>query len=218
MNDLFDEESGIVPASGKLDDLFNVADKLTGEPVVKSNCKLCNSPLRAEAEEKFMKSGNYFAVYKFLKDNGEDISPNAVKNHLQNHFMRPLLEMRMKDYADDLKGWLNTYQNKEQRLENYLTLIDRQIHLLGANTKNTDAEDLRKTSDKVARLMAEATSIEDKLEKHRAGVKPIMIFLEKFRQTISTHLKEIDNSEARMALVQILEAIEEDAEGILSNE
>jgi hypothetical protein len=207
-------EKQIVPIENKLETLFKVTDELKGDVVCKSNCKLCNSHLRAEAEEKFMASGNYFAVYKHLNAKGESISPNAVRNHLENHFMKPLLELRMKDYAEDLKGWLNTYQTKEQRLEGYLSLIDRQIHLLNANTSNTNTDQMRKTSDAVVKLMKEAAHIEEILEKHREGMKPIMIFVERFRDAIGEQLQSIESAEARMALVQILEIIEKEVEGI----
>tara|TARA_B100001778_G_scaffold334977_1_gene350088 strand:+ start:6819 stop:7478 length:660 start_codon:yes stop_codon:yes gene_type:complete len=206
----------IVPLEqNKLENLFKITDELTGEAVCKSNCKLCNSIHRDDAEAKFMASGNYFAVYKFLDGLGEKISPNAVRNHLENHFMKPLLELRMKDYADDLKGWLNNYQSKEQRLEGYLTLIDRQIHMLNANTDNTNSEQMRKNSDAVVKLMKEATNIEEILEKHREGMQPIMIFIERFRDTIRDQLQSLESAEARMALVQILESIEKDVEGIM---
>jgi hypothetical protein len=207
-------EKEIVPIEQKLETLFKVTDELKGDAICKSNCKLCNSQYRAEAEEKFMASGNYFAVYKFLQSKNESISPNAVRNHLENHFMKPLLELRMKDYAEDLKGWLGTYQSKEQRLEGYLSLIDRQIHLLNANTSETNADQMRKTTDAVVKLMKEASNIEEILEKHREGVRPIMIFVERFREAISEQLNSIESAEARMALVQVLEVIEKEVEGI----
>lgn len=209
------DEKQIVPIESKLDNLFKITDNIKAEPVRKSNCKLCNSSLRDEAEEKFMGCGNSFVVYKMLAARNEKISPNAVRNHLENHFMKPLLEMRMKDYADDLKGWLNTYQTKEQRLEGYLSLIDRQIHLLNANTSNTDADDLRKNSDAVVKLMKEATNIENTLEKYKEGMQPIIVFIERFRTAIKDQLLTLESAEARMALVQILEIVEKDVEGII---
>lgn len=210
-----DDNKQIVPVEHKMENLFNITEELTGDAVLKSNCKLCNSIHREEAESKFMACGNYYSVYKHLISIGEQISVNAVRNHLENHFMKPLLELRMKDYADDLKKWLKTYQTKEQRLEGYLSLIDRQIHLLNANTDNTDGESMRKNTDAVVKLMKEATNIEDTLEKYREGMRPIMIFIERFRTSIVGHLQNLESAEARMALVQILEDIEKDAEGII---
>lgn len=215
MSDENKDEKQIVPIESKLDNLFKITDNIKAEPVRKSNCKLCNSNLRDEAEEKFMACGNSFVVYKMLAARNEQISPNAVRNHLESHFMKPLLEMRMKDYADDLKGWLNTYQTKEQRLEGYLSLIDRQIHLLNANTSSTNADELRKNSDAVVKLMKEATNIENTLEKYKEGMQPIMIFLERFRTAIKDQLLTLESAEARMALVQILEIVEKDVEGII---
>lgn len=205
----------IVPVEHKLENLFKITDKLTGDVICKSNCKLCNSKHRDDAEAKFMASGNYFSVYKYLDNIGEKISPNAVRNHLENHFMKPLLELRMKDYAEDLKSWLNGYQTKEQRLEGYLALIDRQIHLLNASTNNTNADQMRKNSDSVVKLMKEATNIEEVLEKYKEGMQPIMIFIERFRDIIRDQLQNIESTEARMALIQVLESVEKDAEGIL---
>lgn len=214
MQDGEKNEKQIVPVEHKMENLFKITDEISGEPVLKANCKLCNSSFREEAEEKFMASGNYFAVYKYLSSKGETISPNAVRNHLENHFAKPLLELRMKDYADDLKGWLNNFQTREQRLYGYLSLIDRQIHLLNANTNNTNPEQMRKNTDAVVKLMKEATNIEEMLEKYREGMQPIMVFLERFRDAIREQLQTLESAEARMALVQILETIEKDVEGI----
>lgn len=211
------EDKQLAEVGQKLDGLFKITDDLKGDPICKSNCKLCNSNYRAEAEEKYLATRNPYAVHKMLVAKGESINYNSVRNHLEKHFMKPLLELRMKDYAEDLGGWLNTHQTKEQRLEGYLSLIDRQIHLINANTEETNSEQMRKNTDAVVKLMNEATKIEEILEKHRAGMQPIMIFIERFRETIRIQLLELESAEARMALVSILESIEKDVEGILEH-
>lgn len=213
-----DENNQLANLHGNLQNLFNITDKINGDPVCKSNCKLCNSQYRKDAEEKYLSSQNYLHVYRYLQTKGEDISPNAVKNHLEKHLMKPLLEMRMKDYADDLRVWAKERQTKEQRLENYLVMIDRQIHLLNSNTSETSPDQIRKNTDAVVKLMAQASSIENTLEKYREGMKPIMIFMERFEGIIKEKLEVMQSAEARMALVEILESLDKEVERMNNDE
>ena len=63
---------------------------------MKSNCKFCNHPLRANAEERFEKGNrtSYMVVERVFRDyeaehpDAERMSSQGIRNHLKTHYMQ----------------------------------------------------------------------------------------------------------------------------------
>lgn len=192
------------------DDKFNsfvdyAAKGLKCEVICKTNCKLCNSKFRIQAEEKYSKSLNMVATHRFLIDSGESVSYMSVRNHLLTHFVQPELEERLRDYAEDINSWSKIRQEKEEMYRTQITVLQRRLHLMDSSTDNFDHESQRKTADTVTKLIDQINKVQEKIDLLRKDESPIKILLLKFEQMVKEKLENMKSEEARIALVDVLE-------------
>ena len=55
---------------------------LSNEFKPRTNCKMCMSEFRHDAEEEYERTKSIMAVFNFLKKNKESVSYLAVRNHI----------------------------------------------------------------------------------------------------------------------------------------
>ena len=82
-------------------------DKISDKIIFKQNCKFCQSKHRQEAEEYYEKVRNIKAVHKFLQDLKEDVAYSSVRNHILNHYLIAEKNIKIKEYGERLRGWIN---------------------------------------------------------------------------------------------------------------
>lgn len=179
--------------------------ELKTEIVCKTNCKLCNSKYRKDAEEKYARTGNMLNVHRFLQDSGEDISYQAVRNHLLIHYRRPELEERLREYAEDIHSWSKIRQEKEVIHREHIAILQRRIRLLEATTDDTNPEAQRKTAETVAKLIDQIGKEQERLEALKGDESSIKVLFLKFEDMVKVKLENMTSPEARVALVDLLE-------------
>jgi len=208
------EEEQIAPCKS----IIGVADDLDSQKAItNSTCKLCNSTYREEAEDIYEKTNSLAAVHSYLKKNNEKISQSACRRHIQNHYLKPELNAKLKDYATDLKDWAKHQSTTEERFISHLTLLERDIHLINATTDENNVESLRKSADSIVKLMDQAGKIEERLKKYRDRFEPMEVFVQRFQVAIMSYMEKLESEEARHALVEILGIVEKELEGIINN-
>lgn len=201
-------EIAVVTQTPGYNNFTEFAEKvLTAEEVFKSNCKLCNSKCRREAEDKYVKTINFSHVHRWLQDQGEQISFHAVRNHLTNHFRRPELETRLKEYAEDIGAWSKIRQDRQERHMEHIAILSRRMHMLEAMTDNNEPEAQRKTAETVAKIIEQIGKEEERIEDMKQEESPIRILFYRFEDIIKTKVENISSPEARVALLDILESI-----------
>jgi len=126
------------------EDFVTFAKDLDSSVICKSGCKLCYSPHRAEAEEEFERTGNVRRVQRLLDSKGEKLAWDSVKRHLTRHFTKPGLHARMKEYAEDLEHYGQIRQDKRDRLEEHITILERRIRLLDSCSDGENLDTIRK--------------------------------------------------------------------------
>lgn len=199
-------ELAVVQPQSEYNNFVEYANKeLTCEIICKTNCKLCISPHRTSAEEEYAKSANILKVHRRLADDGEQISYNAVRNHLLVHYRRPELEERLRDYANDIHSWSKIRQEKEEMHRGHISILQRRIMLIEAMTDDMNSESQRKTADSVAKLIDQIGKEQERLEKLRNDESPIKILFLKFEDMVKIKLENMTSADARVALVDILE-------------
>jgi hypothetical protein len=180
-------------------------NELKAEIVYKTNCKLCQSKFRKDAEEKYARTANIVNVHRFLQDSGEEISYQAVRNHLTIHYMRPELEVRLKEYAEDIHSWTKIRQEKEDIHREHIAILQRRIRLMEANTDDSSNESQRRTAETVAKLIDQIGKEQERMESLKEDESTLKIVLLKFEDLVKTKLENMSVPEARVALVDVLE-------------
>lgn len=197
--------------------IIDYAKDLTAEVVVKSNCKLCNSIYRQEAEEMYMDGKSPHNVYKWLKGKNEDISANAVRNHFVQHYQKPIAEQRIKAYAENLEDYSRIRMSEDAKLEQYSTLLDQQIHTLGSTMAGMGVDESRKTIETIVKLIDQAVKVLDKIKSMRQENEPIKILIERINNVMTVKYTEAQTPEMKKVIGEIVELIVKETETVNAN-
>lgn len=192
--------------------VIDYAKDLTCNPIIKTNCKLCNSIYRKEAEVLFSDGKNPYFVYKWLKSKGEEISDKAVHNHFVQHYQKPFIETRMKAYAENLEDYSRIKMAEEDRLNLYSILLDQQIHLLGSTMSQTDVCDMRKSNETIIKLIEQAVKLQERIKSMRQENETVKILVEKLNNVMTIKWNDAKSPEAKEAIREILDVVVKEVE------
>lgn len=211
------DQNYIVKDSRKYSSILDYAKDLTCHPIVKTNCKLCNSIYRTEAEEMFAEGKSAHYVYKWLKAKKEDISDKAVHNHFVQHYQKPMIEARIKAYAENLEDYSRIKMEDEDRLRLYSSLLDQQIHLLASAVHQTNPDEMRKSHETLIKLIDQAVKVQERIKSMRSENEPIKIFVEKLNNVLTIKWNDAQSAETKEAIKDVLEAVIKEVKGFDAN-
>lgn len=194
--------------------IVDYAKDLPCNPIVKTNCKLCNSVYRNEAEDMFAEGKTPFHVYKWLKSKKEEISDRAVHNHFVQHYQKPVMQARLKDYAENLQEYAQIRMQEEERLELYSILLDQQIHMLAASINHLDTDETRRSQDSLIKLIDQATKVQEKIRDLRKDSEPVKILVERLNNVMTIKWNSAQNVETKQAIQEILDVIVKEMEAV----
>lgn len=184
------------------------------EPIVKSNCKLCNSIYRQEVEDMFLDGKSSFSVYKWLRAKNEDISSKAVHNHFIQHYQKPVLAERIKDYASNLEEYQKIQVNDEEQMNLYSTLLDQQIHVLASSISKTNPEEMRKGQETLIKLVDQAVKLKERAKAMRQDNEPIKILIQHLNNVMAAKYSEAKTAESRQIMGEFIEIIVKETESL----
>lgn len=197
--------------------IIDYAKDLTCHPIVKTNCKLCNSIYRTEAEEMFAEGKNPHYVYKWLKGKKEDISDKAVHNHFVQHYQKPMIEARIKVYAENLEDYSKIKMQDEDRLRLYSSLLDQQIHMLASAIHQTNPEEMRKGNETLIKLIDQATKVQERINALQTENEPVKILIERLNNVMTIKWNDAKSPEAKQAIQDILDVVVKETETLNVN-
>jgi len=208
------EKKILAKADKSYSGIIEYAKDLTCEPVVKTNCKLCNSQFRKEAEELFADGKSPHFVYKWLKTKNEDISDKAVHNHFVQHYQKPYLESRIKAYAENLEDYSRIKMAEEDRLNLYAVILDQQIHILGSAISQTNYDDMRKSNETLIKLIDQAVKLQEKIKSMKQENEPVKILVERLNNVMTIKWNDAKSPEAKQVISEILEVVVKEMESV----
>ena len=194
--------------------VIDFAKDLTCDPVLKTNCKLCKSQFRKEAEDMFSdgKSANWVA--KWLKTKNEEISHNAVLNHLVQHFQKPARDLQLKNYAESLEDYCKIMATDVERLQLYQAVLDKQIHEVGSTIVNQDTEATRKAHETLVKLIDSSLKVSERIKGLRQENEPVRIVLQKVNDVLTVKYQEASTPEIRKFVEEIVDIIVKETEAM----
>lgn len=208
------ENSIVVKNNKEYSSIIDYAKDLTCHPVVRSNCKLCNSIYRTEAEEMFADGKSPFYVYKWLKSKKEEISDRAVHNHFVQHYRKPIIEAQIKSYAENLHEYSKIKMQEEDRLNLYATMLDQQIHTLASSLAASNVDDSRKTHDTLIKLIDQAVKIQERIRAMHANDEPVKILVERIENAMTIKWQDAKSNEAKQVIKDIIDVIAKELEAV----
>ena len=200
-----------------LNEISKISEDRSSGIIVKSNCKLCNSKFRINAEELYSESKNVSMVQRMLKNNGEDISVVSVRAHLQNHFIDVVKQEKIKDYVGELAKWKSIQASKEERLRTYLSILEKRIFQLAAYLDDRDDSESYKHTDTLAKLIAQASSVQQQIDEMEQKIEPAKIVIKKLQEIIEIRVKSSKSPELKNHLIDLVTDLQGNIGGLLGD-
>lgn len=179
------------------------------ERINKSNCKLCQSEYRDEAELEFDKTPNYLHLTEWLNQKGLDVSYPAVRNHILHHYKYDERKDFMLEYAEDIKRWAENCQDKVSSIKNRIGLLSKQMTEIASQSEDLKTIDEKRKSAETTKKLAECIlTHEEKLDQYEKSMEPITLIFQQLKIIISDEMKQNNSEEAKRVLLNVLEKIQ----------
>lgn len=194
------------------DKYFEKITKLQADDVIVHNqCKLCNHPLRAEAEAKWELTkgqhgkGSYSLVIKLLNEHSDDydgvkFNYQNVSVHLNHHYEQQLKRLWLREYGQRLAEIMNYKVSKDEMFEAMIQTIQLKFFEMAANPDI----DTVKQADMITKLTKSILEIAVVQAKLRGDIDTIDVYKEKFQNIIVNFIaKEQDSARQRELIEQL---------------
>jgi len=189
--------------------IVDYASRLDSEFKPRTNCKFCMSEFRHAAEENYEKTKNITATFNFLKKHNEEISYNAIRNHIIRHYKKHEIQLKLKEWAEDIPAFVAAKKDRKSTLEERIAILTHQLAMICSETDGCCLEERRKTADAAKKLSDAITSLEDKIEEIDQSMEPVFIIIEKIKDIVSLRIKSNDSEEVKRELMTVLEQLAE---------
>lgn len=177
---------------------------------IKPNCKLCNSKFRKEAERLVETGASISSIKRMLDREGEDISYNAVANHINYHFKAKNAETDLKEYANQLEKWGQMSMSEEELIRRYIRMLDIEITFLGSKNAHVDMAERRKNEDMIVKMQNQVMMLKESAKKLNAELQPIEILFTSLNRIIEIKLKSSISPEAKKALQDVIDQLKKE--------
>ena len=179
------------------------------EVVKKTNCKLCMSEFREEAEVMFDKTNNYSAVVRWIEEKGEKMTIPAVRNHIIYHYKAPQKKEFLIEYTKDISKWVMTRSDKIDAIKNRMAILDRELLMIGCEGDDLPLEQRRKNAEIMKKLADTLLVYESKLTEYEKQLEPVTVIVQELRIIIKDEMEQGVNNETRRVLINILEKLQQ---------
>ena len=186
------------------------------KPIMKSNCKLCNSQFRDEAENMFLqqRKPNFNVILNFLKSRGDQTSFYAVKNHLVNHYKAHFKKEFLTEYADDIQRWIGSQPSKINSIKRRIAVMEKEMIEIGAEGANLSIDERRKNAEVLKKLAESILNHESKLEEYEKELEPVAVIVNQLKIIIKDEVKQISSAETKKALINVLSKLQNSVAGL----
>ena len=183
--------------------------------ITKTNCKLCQSEFRAEAEEIFEKRNSIKAVERFLIEKGEQISYLSIRNHLLKHYLGSQRLESVKEWLEDIDRYSHNKYDRRINLYGRIKAMRREFVLIAAETDGMPLDDRRRSADILKKLSDGISGLEDKVDEMDNELSPIEVLIENLQGILASKIKNTQNEEVKRAFLDLLNELADNMSGLL---
>ena len=202
-SDIVKKENIIYPILSNIDSNDNLIFN-------KTNCKFCQSEHRAEAEFEFEKTGSMKAAFRILKEQyKEEITYPAVRNHIINHYLVIEKKIKIKEYGEQLKGWINSERSRRWAMLERVGMLEREMVNIASETNGKDLDEQRKSADSIKKICDAIMALEDKISEMDKTLEPVEIVVTRLSDIISNEIKTSNSNEVKKTLSDIMKKLSE---------
>lgn len=183
----------------------------------KTNCKFCQSPHRAVAEEYYEENHrNIKQTLTYLASLGEKFSYRCVRNHLQRHYISEESVACLQEYGSDLALWVNRQLDIRQRIIERISILEREMVMIAALSVSEDLEGRRRTADTLKKLAEVISAHEVQLREIDRSQEPLDAVIEKLRDIVSQKIQVFKDNNVKNALLEVVGELSQSMSEILN--
>jgi hypothetical protein len=199
------------------EDYFNELSKLQeNDVIVRSNCKFCTHPARAEAELRFEKSGHFANVQHFF-DEWNKTHPDApamnmvnIRTHIHNHYLQQQKSLWLREYSEKIRSVMNMKINDDRRLD----MLRHQFEIKLFEIAADPTLDVLKAADAMVKIGKTIADITVVLGKLRGDIQPVQLLRQTFESAWEQIIIRETDVDIQRALLQSLSDFQSRLEGV----
>lgn len=209
-----ENQSFLLPNAEKTYDKYfqKITELQAGDIIIHAQCKFCNHPLRAQAEEQWELTkgqagkGSYRLVIKFLNEHvdeydGIKFNHQNVSVHLNHHYEQQLKRLRYREYGQKLAEIQNYKIAKDEMFDTLIQATQLKFFELAADPDL----DLIKQAESMTKLTKSILEIYVTQAKLRGDIDTIDMYKEKFQNIIVNFIAKEPNSIRQRELIEQLD-------------
>lgn len=181
--------------------------------LVRSKCKICNSPLRVQAEEMYENKSTGPHIKKFLEEKGLTVAVQNVNHHMREHYGSMERMLTLYEYCENLSAMMEKHRSREEDLEVLVNISKIEIaRIISLKTNNT----LSKEKERNGMLMNAMKSMKDAIVALNAmsdAEAKAQAIQQKFLETWKDMIAAAPDDASRNALVATLKSFRDQIEG-----
>ena len=214
-----ENQSFLLPNAEKAYDKYfqKITELQANDIIVNPQCKLCNHPLRTQAEEQWELTkgqsgkGSYRLVIKLLNEHADEYDGTIfnyqnVSTHLNHHYEQQLKRLWLREYGQHLAGIMNYKVGKDEMFEAMIQATQLKLFEMAANPDIEPA----KQADMMTKLTKSILDIAVVQAKLRGDIDTIDVYKEKFQNIIVNFIAKEQNSTRQRELIEQLDLAKTD--------
>lgn len=192
--------------------------------ISKPNCKLCNNPLRFEAEKYWEENDfNFSKTLRWINERVEDynvtkpddmeemesFSMANLNNHMKNHFREQERQLRLKEYAKSIESLLASKQDKMDVLDFALAACQENLARVASVETHGSAKGEISRADAINKVIKQMLDVVKTQKDMMGEISAIDIVQEKVAQIWIQMIGDEDNEAKKRIYVKMLEEFSE---------
>lgn len=200
--------SEIVPTNSAGDFQQFIHNSFSNVFVPVAGCKVCASQNRIEAENRYEKSGNYKAAYRFLAEEmGEDISYSSVKNHMGHHYNKVDDSNNLTEFSSKLKTWSKLNKDDLVFFQRYIDFFDMEAMELASKSALLPLPERRKNDEMIIKIGQLLSTYKEQVHQLNTEMRPVEVVIKSLNRIIQVKLEGSPSPEVKRVLTDIIDQL-----------
>lgn len=186
-----------------------ITDLKAGDVIVRKSCKLCNHPLRAEAEQKWeqTKGGGHMGSYTMVQRHINAMVPEGearfsiqnITNHISHHYEQQMKRMWLREYGGKLKEIMDAKIQKDEQFEVMIQAVQLKLF----ETFSNPNLEPHKQVDMISKLTKTILDISVVQAKLKGDIDTIDIYKRNFQKIVVNFISDLPQENQKEMLEKI---------------
>lgn len=196
----------------KIDSSLQVPYQFNSDKITSKKCKLCKHKDREEIEGWFeaQPRRNWTALKtKLSNEKNENISLNAIKNHMLYHFQAAERNSTLSAYGNDLQPWLTAQPNRIASLKMRIAILEREMFTIASEGEDLDIIERRKNAETIKKLADTLLAQESELSKIEETMEPVQVVFNQLKIIVKDEMATIDDVSTKKMLMKVIKRLKD---------